>query len=335
MTKAINKTEAYINKEQKVLNFLLKECFKSEDFVDLHTDFNIPLFQGLLNDFESTILPVQLDEILNGFSKVDSHKSTALTDLVKRLLLPESILDTIRNIALDNQWPVELEKDSIQFIFTLIKYICTLTLRFLLRYTDMSNNILLTDMVLMNIDTWLLGNLNLRQNAAIMEITESFIIDDLFNNQLNVAGYDKSHRASLKFRYENILAISGEIQNYINFSIDNDSFSLEKYPESEKIKEILFTLIIDFTSIIFYKARHAGYNIGICNYCNSIHFGRIAINDKHYLHYEYCNECYIEKTYKNRLSNIYWNVAGVQRHMIVDIGTDLNYELNVVSKKKA
>lgn len=333
MAKSISKTEEYIKEEQKVLNFLLKECFKSEDFVDLHTDFNIPLFQGLLNDFESTILSTQLDEILNGFSRLDIWKSTALTELVKRLLLPESILDTIRNIALDNKWPVELEKDSIQFVFTLIKYICTLTLRFLLRYTDMSNNILLTDMVLTNIDTWLLGNLNLRQNASIMEITEAFAIDDLFSNQLNVIGYDKNI-ANLKFRYENILAISGEIQNYINFSIGNDSFSLEKYPESEKITDILSTLIIDFTSIIFYKARHAGHNIGICSYCNSIHFGKITVNDKYYLHHRYCNECFIEKYHKNKLSNIYWNIAGVQRHIIVDIGNDLNYELNIASKKK-
>ncbi len=334
MTKSINKTEEYIEEEQKVLNFLLKECFKSEDFVDLHTDFNIPLFQGLLNDFESTILSVQLDDILNGFSKINSHQPTALTDLVKRLLLPESILDVIKNIAFNNKWSVELEKDYIQFIYTLIKYICILTLRFLLRYADMSNNILLTDMVLLNIDTWLLGNLNLRQNASILEITESFIIDDLFNNQLNVVGYDKSIR-NLNFRYGNIMIIASEIQNYINFSIGNNSFSLDKYPESEKIKEILFTLIIDFTSIMFYKARHAGHNIGICNYCNSIHFGRITINDKYYMHHEYCNECYIEKTHKNKLSNIYWNIAGIDRHIIVDIGNDLNYELAIASKKKA
>ena len=55
------------------------------------------------------------------------------------------------------------------------------------------------------------------------------------------------------------------------------------------------------------------------------------LNIKNYAQVKYCNECYIEKNHKLSLTNMYWDIKGEYKHMIVSIKQN---ELATLERKK-
>lgn len=326
----INKTEEDIIGEQKILKHMIDECFKSDGFLDICMDWNIPLYQELLNDFEAGILSCDIGDIISGLKSIDLKEKISLHELIPRMIMPYGIMTTIRQNAVINKWDKQTAMDCTMAIGNLIKYIVVITLRYLLRSTSLTGATMITDAVLSNIDTWLLGDLDLRPTFVVSEIIDIQTIENLFKNAFSVIGHNKPD-SELSFKYNNIIALANEVQNFINFSLGDDEFNLNKYPEGNKIKEIISTLVLDFSSVIFHKARHSGHNMNICSYCNTIHFGRITYNNKHYMQTSYCNECYIEKNLKDRITNMYWEIKGEYKHMAVSISDDTAL---VMSKRK-
>lgn len=312
----ISKTEEKIINEQKIIKYLLSDCLKSKSFIDLHGDYLMPLNQELLNDFEVIVLSTELITILKGFEPIDASKPIPLLSLLPRLLFPNNVMYAIEDMLEKSN--IEKNTSSIYYksVYTLIQYVSILTMRFMLRFTGLIGGDSIVDSIFSNIDTWLLGDLELRSTFLLSDVQTVEEIHAMFDNGIHTLHSEKENS---EFKYKNILAIADEVQNFINFSIGNDDFSISKYPESEKIEEILSAMIADFVSVIFFKARHHNRNMNICNYCNTIHFGAITVNDKKYTSNTYCNECYIEKNLKEDLTNMYWNIKGEYKHMIVSV----------------
>lgn len=326
----INKTEEDIIGEQKILKHMIDECFKVDGFLDICMDWNIPLYQELLNDFEAGVLSCDINDIISGLKSIDLKEKISLHELIPRMILPHGIMTTIRQNAIMNKWDKQTAMDCTMAIGNLIKYIVVITLRYLLRSTSLTGATMITDAVLSNIDTWILGDLDLRPTFVLSEIDDIKVIETLFKNEFNIMGNEKQD-SELGFRYTNILALANEVQNFINFSLGDGEFNTNKFPEGERVKEIISTLVLDFSSVILFKARHSGKNMNVCSYCNTIHFGAITYNNKNYAQVKYCNECYIEKNHKLSLTNMYWDIKGEYKHMIVSIKKN---ELVTLERKK-
>ena len=206
----INKTEEDIIGEQKILKHMMDECFKVDGFLDICMDWNIPLYQDLLNDFEAGVLSYDVNDIISGLKSINLKEKISLHELIPRMILPYGIITTIRQNAILNKWDKQTAVDCTMAIGNLIKYIVVITLRYLLRSTSLTGATMITDAVLSNIDTWILGDLDLRPTFVLSEIDDIKVIETLFKNEFNIIGNEKQD-SELGFRYTNILDLANEV----------------------------------------------------------------------------------------------------------------------------
>lgn len=153
------------------------------------------------------------------------------------------------------------ENLNIGKIISFVKFILTLTIRFINKIADIKSINNLIFLACDNIDTWLLRNLNLRPipylNPNDKKDVDKYVRDNFL---WCIKGEENSGFVYQDFHLLIELILDAKVKIQIG----------EKLDEYEK--ETIINIMADQIRILIEKARHHDGSISICKYCNCMYY---------------------------------------------------------------